>query len=492
MMVSVVIPCKNEAGRLPAFLEILRTYIQTRPERFEVIVVDDGSTDQTSSVVLNIQTNWPILRLIRNPVNRGKGFAVKRGFFAAQGDIVLFLDADGSTLPDEIGRNLHFFSEGYDILIGSRAIPGQEQGVKAKWYRRFIGRIFNGCVHAFLFQNIHDTQCGFKMFRREVVAPLFSRLVLNGFGFDIELLYLAVKLGFRIKEVPIVWVHKDGSKVSLWKDSIRMFVNILQVRNWHCTPINVHDVNIRTEELQFMSDLENRHWWFLSKAQLVRVLLKAHGGRTGNILDAGCGTGFNFTVLKDFGRTFGFDITPQALHFCRKNTADVPLSLSSGQSLCFKNKSFVWVTALDLIEHISDPHKALCEFYRVLQDDGRVLLTVPALRILWSQHDEALCHFRRYEKKDVRLLAEDTGFEIERIGFFFFTAFLVVFPIRLLRRLRAGHGSMKSDTTTLPPPFLNWLLQKICFFESWVIRSLSLPVGTTIYAVLKKKSGAAV
>lgn len=486
-LISIIIPCRNEEERLPEFLGIVRSYIEERAERFEVIVVDDGSADQTSQVVKDLQKTWAALKLISNPVNRGKGFAVKTGFFVAAGDIVLFLDADGSTLPDEIGRNLHFFSEGYDIVIGSRAVPGHEGGVRAKWYRRLFGRIFNGCVHGLLFSNIHDTQCGFKMFRRDVVRPLFSRLILHGFAFDIELLYLAAKLGFRVKEVPVSWVHKDGSKVSLWRDSFRMFWSILQIRNWHCTPINVHDRHIRVEELGFMHNLEKTHWWFLSKAALVRRLLERHPFLGGDILDAGCGTGSNFVSFRDMETVFGFDIAPQALQFCRQSFPGIPVALASGEALCFRGGTFQWVAALDIIEHMSNPYRTLREFRRVLCDEGRVLITVPALRILWSQHDEALCHFRRYEKKDVLALAEDTGFEVERIGFFFFTSFWVVLPVRLLRRLRKVRGMARSDTTTMPPLFLNGLLRRIFAFEAWLIQFFSFPVGTTIYAVLRKK-----
>ena len=231
--ISIIIPAKDEQERLPGFLKAVIDYCRAFPHSSEIIVVDDGSQDHTASEALAFQKNFPALKVISLERNHGKGYAVKQGFMAAQGDVVLFLDADGSTGPDEIGRHLHFLEEGYDIVIGSRALADGQSMVKAKAYRKWIGNVFNFLVSRLLIKGIKDTQCGFKMFRKAAAKDIFSKIHLEGFGFDLEVLCLAQKNNYRIKEVPVTWTHVEGSKVSILRDSLKMFANILQIRKWH-------------------------------------------------------------------------------------------------------------------------------------------------------------------------------------------------------------------------------------------------------------------
>jgi dolichyl-phosphate beta-glucosyltransferase len=231
--ISVVIPAKNEELRLPPFLQSLITYAQKSSYRYELIVMDDGSTDKTAEIVTHFKKLFPSLVLIQLAENHGKGFAVKGGLLAAQGNIVLFMDADGSTPADEIENNLKFFSEGYDIVIGSRVLHNRASQVKARFYRKSMGWIFNFFVHTFLIKDIKDTQCGFKMFRREIVEPLWKNIRLQGFGFDLEVLFLAQRMNYKIKEVSVNWTHVENSKVRLIKDSLRMLINIFQIRRWY-------------------------------------------------------------------------------------------------------------------------------------------------------------------------------------------------------------------------------------------------------------------
>jgi dolichyl-phosphate beta-glucosyltransferase len=228
--ISIIIPAKNEEKRLPEFLNTVITFCRQSTRTYEIIVVDDGSTDDTRKAALAFQKDFPSLGVLSLHVNRGKGHAVKQGFASARGDIVLFLDADGSTGPEEIEKHLPFFNQGYDIVIGSRLLGGV---VESKLYRRLMGSFFNAMVHMFLIGGIKDTQCGFKMFRRPVADAVFQPMRLDGFGFDLEILYLAKRKGYRIKEVPVNWRHVDGSKVDLIKDSWRMLQNIFQIRRWH-------------------------------------------------------------------------------------------------------------------------------------------------------------------------------------------------------------------------------------------------------------------
>jgi dolichyl-phosphate beta-glucosyltransferase len=226
---SVVIPAYNEAVRLPPFLAAVRTYLATSGVAdSEVIVVDDGSRDGLSDRIIGLSSEWPCLSLICHPTNLGKGAAVRTGMLAARGRLVLFADADGAT-PIEEERKLRATIEaGADLAVGSRLLGGLE--VERPWHRKLIGRLFAGLVHALLPVPVRDTQCGFKMFRRELVPSLFAPCSESGYLFDLYILASAVRLGYRIAEVPIRWVDIPGSKVRLFCDPWWMLLGSLRLR----------------------------------------------------------------------------------------------------------------------------------------------------------------------------------------------------------------------------------------------------------------------
>lgn len=484
--ISIVIPAYNEANRLPSFLEKLIAHCNNSTMRYEIIVFDDGSNDNTSEAIQKYKTTFPNLHIMGIHRNRGKGYAVKKGLLSAQGKVCGFLDADGSVQPQEIEKNIHYIlDDGYDIFIGSRAKLAHEQIIEAKWYRILIGTVFNFFLNSFLFKEFRDTQCGFKLFRREVIEPLFSRSYLQGFGFDIEILYLAHKIGYKVKEGPVSWHHVDGSKINLVTDSISMFFNILQVRNWHCTPINTHSKYLEPSEYKFMYELEKYHWWFVSKNNLVREIIKSFGIPSPTILDVGMGTGANMLALSELGQTFGIDAAEQAMEFCKKRGLK-NIARCHAEKITHPDKTFDVIIALDLLEHVFDPVKVLIELRRLLKDNGKIIITTPAFRMLWSQHDEALCHLRRYNKKTLSLDAAEARLKTDMMGYFFFSSFFPVTFIRLMRRLLPNRYQLKSDTTTLPPKFLNEFLKLIFKFEVRIFRRYGTPLGTTLYAILSK------
>lgn len=225
---SVVIPAFNESGRIAATLDELRAHLPGLSPAWELRVVDDGSTDGTAEIVAGVASRDPRVVLQRER-HRGKGGAVRAGLLAAQGELRFMCDADLSMPARELSKFLALVPHRCDIAIGSREGDGATR-VGEPAYRHRIGRIFNWVVRLGALPGIDDTQCGFKLFTREAVERIFPLVTIDGWAFDIEVLYIARRLGLRVEEVPIEWHYRELSRVSMMRDSFRMARDVLRVR----------------------------------------------------------------------------------------------------------------------------------------------------------------------------------------------------------------------------------------------------------------------
>lgn len=221
---SVVIPAHNEATRILPYLRAVTSYLQSRQRTYEVLVVDDGSTDTTAEVVTSFACTAPSVRLIQLSSCRGKGAAIKLGMQSAGGLLQLFADADGATPIDELNSLEKAITDGADLAIGSRTLASRlpDFTVQARLYRTLLGTLFNAAVQQSGIRGIADTQCGFKLFRRHVAQDLFSVASIDGYGFDLELLYVAQRRSYCIAEVPVNWADQPGSKVRVIRDGLAM------------------------------------------------------------------------------------------------------------------------------------------------------------------------------------------------------------------------------------------------------------------------------
>jgi dolichyl-phosphate beta-glucosyltransferase len=226
---SIIIPAYNEESRLPATLERIAAYLQTSGLEAEVLVVDDGSKDGTAAVAEYFQVKIPLLRVVSNGVNRGKGFSVRHGMQEARGSVALFTDADLSAPIEEAGKLIEAL-EKCDVAIGSRAMDRSLISVHESAFREFAGIIFNKIVRVILWLPFVDTQCGFKAFCRESCKIIFEQQRIERFGFDPELLYLARHHGLRAVEIPVRWGHSPATKVSMLRDSVQMFADVFTIR----------------------------------------------------------------------------------------------------------------------------------------------------------------------------------------------------------------------------------------------------------------------
>ena len=228
---SIIVPAYNEEALIGSTLDGLKAYLSARPEAYEIIVVDDGSQDETSTCIQEWQKyNGVDLHLLINEKNMGKGFSIRRGVMESRGLFIIFIDAD---LPYElyaIDDFLNALRSGYDLAVGSRVLPGSE--VKGVPILRYIsGQIFSWMVQGVLFRGLPDTQCGFKSFRSGAAREIFRRVTIGGFGFDVEMLFVARKLKLAIQPVPVQMIeHRHRSRVRLIVDSFKMFANLFMVR----------------------------------------------------------------------------------------------------------------------------------------------------------------------------------------------------------------------------------------------------------------------
>ncbi|MDP1948599.1 MAG: glycosyltransferase family 2 protein [Nitrospirota bacterium] len=232
---SIIIPAHNEAARILPYLRSITSYMQDRGQPYEVLVVDDGSTDATATLVETAAASLPHIQLIRPPQRQGKGAAVRRGMQAATGHLQLFADADGATPIQELARLEQALASGADLAIGSRALASRlpDYAVQARFVRTISGNLFNFIVRQCGLRGITDTQCGFKLFRRPVAIDLFGVSSIDGYGFDLELLYVAQQRGYNIAEIPVNWSDQPGSKVRVLRDGLAMLRELAVIkRNW--------------------------------------------------------------------------------------------------------------------------------------------------------------------------------------------------------------------------------------------------------------------
>jgi dolichyl-phosphate beta-glucosyltransferase len=228
--ISIVIPAYNESARLGASLDRVLTFIGRQPWEAEVIVVNDGSRDRTAEIVRSYAQRSQAVRLLENPGNRGKGYSVRNGVLNANGDFILFTDADLSAPIEEAPKLVDALAAGADIAIGSRWVRAELQTRRQSIARQVLGRVFNGLLRVLLRLDFKDTQCGFKAFRREAARAVFPLQQIEGWGFDPEILFLAKRMGLRVQEVPVIWAHDDRTRINPLADGSRMVADMLRIR----------------------------------------------------------------------------------------------------------------------------------------------------------------------------------------------------------------------------------------------------------------------
>jgi len=227
---SIIIPAYNEGERIGTTLERVLNYSDSRGWKVEVLVVNDGSRDNTVEIVRHYAKDNPCLRLLENPGNRGKGFSVRNGMLHAQGKILLFTDADLSSPIQEADKLFAAIASGADIAIGSRWLNTQLQSRRQPLHRQLFGRAFNLMLRLVLGLRFKDTQCGFKAFTSAAAQAIFPLQNIERWGFDPEILYLAKRFHFKVAEVPVVWSHREGTQIHPLRDGIRMLGEVMRVR----------------------------------------------------------------------------------------------------------------------------------------------------------------------------------------------------------------------------------------------------------------------
>jgi len=229
MNLSIVIPCFNEEKRITQTLSKISSYLKNKGINYEIILVDDGSKDKTLSCVEGFDN----IIILKNERNRGKGYSVRRGVLEAKGEYILFSDADLSTPIEELERFLKEIGEN-DIVIGSRASAESKIIIHQPWWREKMGKVFNILINLFIINGFKDTQCGFKLFRKEPAKKIFSLSKINGFAFDVEVILIAKRLGYRIKDLPVTWINSRESKVNPIIAPIKMIIELIKIKRNFC------------------------------------------------------------------------------------------------------------------------------------------------------------------------------------------------------------------------------------------------------------------
>ena len=408
--------------------------------------------------------------LVASPKAAGLGGAVKRGLFAAQGDVVIVCERRGPG-PQEILAACDWLEKGFDMVLGT--VP---DGLPGKLFAQFSQLLLD--------KDMAAPVCAYRIMRRQTMAPVLGRVYLQGRSFDVEWVYLLRRLNCRVKTLSVVI---EGEK--FLPADLRMFWDVLRMRNWHFPQINLDQPHMSDTEMHSMFEQEKQHWWFIAKGQFMKKIMRMFVRKGGAVLDAGCGTGHNMRFLADKDFYVGLDVSQEALRFCQRNGHGI-LVRGQLEQLPFAKGSFDVALALDVIEHTQNPWQVIRQLFKVIKPNGTLVVTVPACRFLFSGHDEALSHLRRYDPEDLRQLLSEAGFRVEHLGYMYCLPFIPVAAVRVFRKLFIRDPRPQSDVFSSPNLWINRFMQKLLGIEKAMLGGVPFPFGTTLYAVaIKPKNG---
>jgi SAM-dependent methyltransferase len=412
--------------------------------------------------------------------HRGKGAAVRAGIQATTAPIVGYCDVDLSAGTDALWDLYAEIRKGEDIAIASRGLAASVLEVRQPWYRERAGRAFNLLLRRVAGIDCRDTQCGLKLFRRGVALEIFRHQRIDGFAFDAEVVVLAARLGFAVREVAVRWSHQEGSRLKFVRDGVFMCRDIVRIVR-RLRPGTVHALGIPSARaMEMMTTSEDVHWWHVAKRRLVVDLLDRHGS-SGSCLDVGCGGGAMVGEVSASRCAVGVDLSPDALAHARSRGL-TRLVRSEAAALPFASGSFTSALALDIVEHHARPETLLLEVRRVLTPDGLLVATVPAFQWMWSYADNVLGHYRRYTKRQFAEELRAAGFRTERVTYFHSWLLPVAWGFRKLRGLLGR--AQTADDFALPGP-MNQVLLRLSLLEQRLLAVQNLPFGLSILALAR-------
>ena len=427
-MISVIVPVNNEEARLPRTMEDLHSSLSGMD--YEIILSEDGSSDSSRRLVQRYSQNNSHIRCLTFSEKLGKGLALKRGVDLASGDVIVFFDADSAVSADQIPKVLKEYDK-FDVVIGSRGLKNSVILKKQSCCRQLAGKIYSWLFRLLFHIPIRDTQCGFKVFRREVIKDLMDHLQIEGWGFDANLIVDAYQKGYSVKEVSIVWNHNEGSKLSVRKQAIPMFTSLLQmwfsvhkrqpVKTYHSERQIQHFYD-RVDGSTYYSAsksgfLPQRLWHTIKNKQISSSL------PNGTILDVGCGSGALRLFLPKTVNYVGIDIGTNFIKFAKRTFKKDCFIRCDARYLPFKPGTFDGVVCSEVLEHVKHPEKLIRECRRILKNDASLIITVPKSCLRWALIDFFWSYIRRamieidhnaFTPKRLRLLLSSNGLIIKK------------------------------------------------------------------------------
>ena len=487
---SLVVPVYNEEDRFAERAAELADFIGGFPIGSELLVVDDGSTDQTANVVEAFLAGEPDLRakLLRRP-HKGKGSAVRAGLEIATAEYAGFCDVDLSTPLDQLELILEQACTGSVLAIGSRQAAASRLLKRQRRMREWLGVAYNRLVQLTLTAGIADTQCGAKV----AATALWERILPWSrephLAWDVEIIAIAHRLGIEAREVAVHWINDERSRVRLGRDGAAMVAAIPRIRRT-VNAIRLDHASHRREEVfddqraAELSESDTRHWWFRSKSAFVAAAIRHHvpkEHREGYLADVGAGAGGVTALLGWSPRRLVAIDGAEALAQRAGTRHALLAAVGLGERLPLREASVSIVALLDVIEHLPQQQHTLGEASRVLRPDGYLVVTVPAHRWLWSDADELLGHVRRYTRPLVRAHLAEAGFRPVYLSHVFGWLLL---PMWLRRRLASSREAQLG--LDLRSPLLDGLAMTLTWLESTITRVVPSPLGTSIICVAVK------